>query len=48
MKDAAMTAVRYAREAGVPVVLTLGTRFVIESDPSGGAISSARTSPCSP
>ncbi len=33
MKDAAMTAVRYAREAGVPVVLTLGTRFVIESDP---------------
>ncbi|MBZ6067491.1 inosine/guanosine kinase [Aeromonas schubertii] len=33
MKEAAMSAVRYAREAGVPVVLTLGTRFVIESDP---------------
>ncbi|QFI55055.1 inosine/guanosine kinase [Aeromonas simiae] len=33
MKEAAMAAVRYAREAGVPVVLTLGTRFVIESDP---------------
>lgn len=33
MKDAAMAAVRYAREAGVPVVLTLGTRFVIESNP---------------
>ncbi len=31
--DAAMTAIRYAHEAGVPVVLTLGTRFLIEQDP---------------
>lgn len=38
-----MAAVRYAREAGVPVVLTLGTRFVIDENPSGGVISSART-----
>ena len=28
-----MAAVRYAREAGVPVVLTLGTRFVIDENP---------------
>ncbi|MGL5948387.1 MAG: inosine/guanosine kinase [Aeromonas sp.] len=33
MKEAAMAAVRYAREANVPVVLTLGTRFVIEQNP---------------
>ncbi|WP_258224390.1 inosine/guanosine kinase, partial [Aeromonas sp. HMWF017] len=33
MKEAAMTAVRYAREAGIPVVLTLGTRFVIDENP---------------
>ena len=33
MKEAAMAAVRYAREAGVPVVLTLGTRFVIDENP---------------
>ena len=33
MKEAAMAAVCYAREAGVPVVLTLGTRFVIDENP---------------
>ncbi|MDN5369391.1 MAG: inosine kinase [Shewanella sp.] len=31
--DAAMQAVAYAKEADVPVVLTLGTRFLIEEDP---------------
>ena len=31
--DAAMTAINYAKEAEVPVVLTLGTRFLIEEDP---------------
>ncbi|ADN75409.1 inosine-guanosine kinase [Ferrimonas balearica DSM 9799] len=31
--DAAMTAIHYAHEADVPVVLTLGTRFLIEQDP---------------
>ncbi len=31
--DAAMTAIAYAKEVGVPVVLTLGTRFLIEEDP---------------
>lgn len=31
--EAAMTAIRYAKDAGVPVVLTLGTRFLIEQDP---------------
>ncbi len=33
MKEAAMVAVDHANEAGVPVVLTLGTRFLIEQDP---------------
>ncbi|MGL4507669.1 MAG: inosine/guanosine kinase, partial [Aeromonas sobria] len=33
MKEAAMAAVRHAREAGVPVILTLGTRFVIDENP---------------
>ncbi|PJG59487.1 inosine/guanosine kinase [Aeromonas cavernicola] len=33
MKEAAMKAVRHARAAGVPVVLTLGTRFVIADNP---------------
>ncbi|SHH26644.1 inosine/guanosine kinase [Ferrimonas marina] len=31
--EAAMTAIGYAKAAGVPVVLTLGTRFLIEQDP---------------
>ncbi|GGQ21306.1 inosine/guanosine kinase [Shewanella litoralis] len=31
--DAAMTAIEYAKEAEVPVVLTLGTRFLIQEDP---------------
>lgn len=31
--DAAMCAIQYAKEAEVPVVLTLGTRFLIEEDP---------------
>ncbi|GAA5189196.1 inosine/guanosine kinase [Ferrimonas gelatinilytica] len=33
ISEAAMTAIRYAHEAQVPVVLTLGTRFLIEQDP---------------
>ncbi len=33
MTDAALTAIQYAKEADVPVVLTLGTRFLIEQDP---------------
>ncbi|MFV7770329.1 inosine/guanosine kinase [Shewanella marisflavi] len=31
--DAAMKAIEYAKAADVPVVLTLGTRFLIEEDP---------------
>ncbi|WP_028117551.1 inosine/guanosine kinase [Ferrimonas senticii] len=31
--EAAMTAIGYAKSADVPVVLTLGTRFLIEQDP---------------
>lgn len=31
--EAAMTAIQYAKAADVPVVLTLGTRFLIEQDP---------------
>ncbi|TKB53983.1 inosine/guanosine kinase [Ferrimonas aestuarii] len=31
--DAAMRAIEYAKAANVPVVLTLGTRFLIEEDP---------------
>ncbi|MEL4271851.1 MULTISPECIES: inosine/guanosine kinase [Shewanella] len=31
--DAAMCAIKYAKAAEVPVVLTLGTRFLIEEDP---------------
>ncbi|WP_298445345.1 inosine/guanosine kinase [uncultured Ferrimonas sp.] len=31
--EAAMTAIGYAKAADVPVVLTLGTRFLIEQDP---------------
>ncbi|TVL00202.1 inosine/guanosine kinase [Shewanella algae] len=31
--EAALTAIRYAQEADVPVVLTLGTRFLIAEDP---------------
>lgn len=31
--DAAMCAIEYAKAAEVPVVLTLGTRFLIEEDP---------------
>lgn len=34
MPDATMRAVAYARERGVPVVLTLGTRFVIAERPA--------------
>lgn len=34
MKESAMVGVEYAKEAGVPVVLTLGTRFLIEQNPS--------------
>lgn len=30
---AALTAIEYAKEVGVPVVLTLGTRFLIEENP---------------
>jgi len=33
MTEAALQAVAYAKQANVPVVLTLGTRFLIESDP---------------
>ena len=33
MTKAALTAIEYAKEVGVPVVLTLGTRFLIEEDP---------------
>jgi len=33
MTDAALQAIEYAKQANVPVVLTLGTRFLIESDP---------------
>jgi len=33
MTDAALQAIEYAKKAKVPVVLTLGTRFLIESDP---------------
>lgn len=33
MKEAALQAIEYAKEANVPVVLTLGTRFLIEEDP---------------
>lgn len=33
MTEAALQAVAYAKEANIPVVLTLGTRFLIESDP---------------
>ncbi len=31
--EAALKAIEYAKEANVPVVLTLGTRFLIEEDP---------------
>lgn len=34
MTDAAMKAIEYAKEADVPVVLTLGTRFLIQEDPT--------------
>lgn len=34
MTDAAIRAVEYANAAGVPVVLTLGTKFLIEQNPS--------------
>ncbi|MFY8273080.1 inosine/guanosine kinase [Pseudoalteromonas sp. SSDWG2] len=33
MTDATMQAVKFANDAGVPVVLTLGTKFLIEQDP---------------
>ena len=33
MTEAALTAIEYAKEADVPVVLTLGTRFLIDEDP---------------
>ncbi|WP_108650161.1 inosine/guanosine kinase [Dongshaea marina] len=33
IKTATFKALEYAKEAGVPVILTLGTRFVIEDDP---------------
>ncbi|NKF52634.1 inosine/guanosine kinase [Shewanella sp. WXL01] len=33
MTSAAMKAIEYAKEADVPVVLTLGTRFLIQEDP---------------
>lgn len=33
MTEAALKAIEYAKEVGVPVVLTLGTRFLIEADP---------------
>lgn len=34
MTEATMQAVKYANEANVPVVLTLGTKFLIEQDPT--------------
>lgn len=34
MTQATLKAVEYANKAGVPVVLTLGTKFLIEQDPS--------------
>ncbi|CAH9059224.1 Inosine-guanosine kinase [Pseudoalteromonas holothuriae] len=34
MTQATMQAVHYANQAGVPVVLTLGTKFLIEQDPT--------------
>lgn len=34
MTEAALKAIEYAKEAEVPVVLTLGTRFLIEEDPT--------------
>ncbi|ALU44253.1 MULTISPECIES: inosine/guanosine kinase [Pseudoalteromonas] len=34
MTQATMQAVKYANDAGVPVVLTLGTKFLIEQDPT--------------
>ncbi|MBR9729221.1 inosine/guanosine kinase [Shewanella intestini] len=34
MTSAAMQAIAYAKEADVPVVLTLGTRFLIQEDPT--------------
>lgn len=34
MSQAAMQAIEYANNAGVPVVLTLGTKFLIEQDPT--------------
>lgn len=34
ISEATMTAIRLAKQARVPVVLTLGTRFLIEQDPS--------------
>ncbi|WP_217875778.1 inosine/guanosine kinase [Pseudoalteromonas shioyasakiensis] len=34
MTEATMQAVKYANDAGVPVVLTLGTKFLIEQDPA--------------
>jgi inosine kinase len=34
MTEATMQAVKYANDADVPVVLTLGTKFLIEQDPS--------------
>jgi inosine kinase len=33
MTSAALQAIEYAKQAKIPVVLTLGTRFLIESDP---------------
>ncbi|GLP96899.1 inosine/guanosine kinase [Paraferrimonas sedimenticola] len=33
MRDSVLKAIEYAKEADVPVVLTLGTRFLIEQDP---------------
>ena len=35
-----LEAVSIANSANVPVILTLGTKFLIEEDPSGGKISS--------
>lgn len=34
MTEATMQAVKYANDAGIPVVLTLGTKFLIEQDPT--------------
>ena len=34
MTEATMQAIKYANDAGVPVVLTLGTKFLIEQDPT--------------